>query len=57
MKSGAIWAMILVSLSAAGKMNTDQNIFLQLGVCFILNGIVAIIIFYARALLAKLFSR
>uniref|UniRef100_E6XLQ1 Uncharacterized protein n=1 Tax=Shewanella putrefaciens (strain 200) TaxID=399804 RepID=E6XLQ1_SHEP2 len=57
MKSGAIWAVVLVSLATAGQMNPDQNIFLQLGVCFILYGVVAVIIFYSRVGLAKLFNR
>lgn len=54
MKSGAIWAVVLVSLSTVGQMNPDQNALLQFGVCIALYGIVAIIIYYARVMLAKL---
>ena len=57
MKSGAISAVVIMSLSTAGQLNVDQNIFVRLCACFILFGIVAIVIFYARVVLAKLFSR
>ena len=57
MKSGAIWAVVLVSLSTVGGMNPTQNVFLQFGACFIIYGAVAIIIYYARVVLAKLLSR
>lgn len=56
MKSAAIWAVVIVSLSTLGQMNPEQNAFLQLGVCVTLYGVVAIIIFYTRVALSKLFN-
>jgi hypothetical protein len=56
MKYGAIWSVIIVSFSTVGQMRQDQSALLQLAICLVLYGTAAIIIYFARLMLAKLFG-
>lgn len=56
MKYGAIWSVIIVSLSTVGQMRQDQSALLQLAICLALYGTAAIIIYFTRLMLAKLWG-
>ena len=56
MKYGAIWSVIIVSISTVGQMRQDQSALLQLAICLAFYGAAAFIIYFARLMLAKLWG-
>jgi len=48
LKAAAIWATVMTSLTAVGQMDPRQNALVQFGVCLLMFGIGAAIIYGVR---------